>query len=188
MTEVFLIGYQAQVGKDTLASMILQNMGGMRIGFSDPMKDIAERVYDLSPEQCRGSLKDKVDFRYSKTPRTILQAIGASQRAIYQDVWAEYAFRRVDRMANVPRVIIPDFRKRNEYDAAMRWRALDPYCRRVHAIEVTGERRSEVSGAADVTETELQDFPFWNVRLRNDSTPEALYEKFLRYYRSYQAA
>jgi hypothetical protein len=188
MTEVFLIGYQAQVGKDTLASFIAGGLEKCCVRFSEPIKDIAEDLYNLSDEQCRGSLKDVVDPRYNKTPRQILQAVGASQRAIYEDVWAEYGFRRVESLKWVSRVVIPDFRKRNEYDAAMRWRALDPYCRRVHAIEVTGPRRSEVSGEQDVTETELQDFPFWNVRLRNDSTPEALYEKFLRYYRSYQAA
>lgn len=188
MTEVFLIGYQAQVGKDTLASFIMTELSACRVGFSDPLKNIAQALYGFSDEQCRGSLKDVVDPRYGKTPRQILQAVGASQRAIHENVWAEYGFRSVENLTWARRIVIPDFRKRNEYDAAMQWRALDPYCRRVHAIEVTGPRRSEVSGAADVTETELQDFPFWNVRLRNDSTPEALYEKFVRYYRNYQLA
>jgi len=76
-------------GKDTAGLFFTQN-GYMRLAFADALKDICKILYDLSEEQLNGNDKEKIDLRYNKTPRELLQFIGTLLRQnIGKNVWSD---------------------------------------------------------------------------------------------------
>ena len=127
-----LVG-KARSGKDTVADHLVKNYNFRKIAFSDKLKKVCSELLDLTPEQCYGDLKEVVDQRYGKTPRWILQHIGADVfRAIRPDIWADIAIKRYRELApKCSGVVISDIRFPNELEAVQRaegiiWRICRP--------------------------------------------------------------
>lgn len=91
-------------GKDEVANIIKSFMGSKAetIGLADRVKTISCSMFDLSHEQCYGSLKDLPDERYVDpnggflTPRKIFQFVATEvARTLYPDIWINYGMRRM---------------------------------------------------------------------------------------------
>jgi hypothetical protein len=89
-------------GKDTVADMILQNKGFIKVSLADPIKRFAMDVWGFTEEQVFGAsqFRNAPDPRYETspgnflTPRLALQNIGTEGvRAIDHDAWIRYAIR-----------------------------------------------------------------------------------------------
>ena len=63
-------------GKSTVAAHLCRAHGYEEVTFAGPLKAICGIVFDLSPEQLDGSLKEALDPRLGVSPREILQAVG----------------------------------------------------------------------------------------------------------------
>jgi hypothetical protein len=113
-----LIGFIGlkQSGKDTAFRHLYLCEGFRRVAFADKLKDVAQDLYGLSPEQVNGHLKEAVDPRWDMTPRQILQQIGTNvAREVHPKTWIRYALGKVDTlMAAGENVAMTDVRFRNE--------------------------------------------------------------------------
>lgn len=82
-------------GKDSVCSMIREfRPDAMRVALADPIKQISQRVWGLTPEQTDGDLKETLDTQWDKTPRQILQFLGTEvARSIHPDTWVRLLVR-----------------------------------------------------------------------------------------------
>ncbi|MFA5757982.1 MAG: hypothetical protein WC942_01195 [Clostridia bacterium] len=86
-------------GKDTVADLLLQKDGFIKISLADPIKRFARELWGFSIEQLWGSSehRNEQDLRYLcngeyLTPRKVLQQIGTEcGRSLDFDVWIRYA-------------------------------------------------------------------------------------------------
>ena len=115
------IAGRARAGKDTVAQFMIDyfhsfGIQAVRVGLADKVKEIVADLYGFSHEQCHGSLKDVIDFRYGFTPRFAFQRFGTEvARQVYQDTWVNYVLdHSVDGVT-----IIPDVRFHNEAEAIL---------------------------------------------------------------------
>ncbi len=89
-------GCTAQVGKDTAANYLQTKYPKKlkRVAFADELKKAAMVIFNLSWEQCFGpqEIKEKIDPRYGKSPRQLLQELGEKMREIFPDIWIVKVF------------------------------------------------------------------------------------------------
>lgn len=132
-----LIGFAGTKGsgKNTAASIVAAaSQATVHImGFADPLKQIARRLYDLSPEQTHGALKETVDPRWEKTPREIMQVLGTEVgRGIHAETWVRAARREWSVHLGLGNcVVVADVRYPNEVktireDGGVVWRIRRP--------------------------------------------------------------
>lgn len=117
MTVIIGLLGPAGAGKSSVATHLVENYGATRYSLASPLKEIAMRTLDLTPEQVWGTQQQKetVDPRYGFTPRWFLQRLGTEGcRAVLGDsVWTDACLARITREA--PRVaVIEDVRFVNE--------------------------------------------------------------------------
>jgi len=198
---VVMLGHKAQVGKDTLGEFLVSELGYLRFGFADKLKEVVADLYDFNHEQMYGELKNTPDKRYLLhpevpnctksfyTPRMILQYFGQEQRARFPDIWADYVCRQIEshldpednvvELAGGSGFVITDFRFPNEAAVAER------YCKKLNInlvqIKITrpDEYRGNFAGSMDVSETALDDYEDWDYHIHNDGTIPELFEKYL---------
>lgn len=178
--KIYMLGYKAKSGKDTLAEMMVKRLGYTRYAFADKLKSMSADLFDLSEDQVHGFLKEAVDSRYEVngtylTPRYIFQTFGTEvARSIYPDIWSLYVSTRILNSTH-KNYVITDFRFPNEYDVVKR--VLGSYYD-VITVEIFRSGRPNV--APHVSETALDNFPF-DTKIINDGTVEDLYSKWLEY-------
>jgi hypothetical protein len=110
------------------------------------------------------------DYMPFFTPRRILQLYGQDQRSLYRDIWASYLF-----TTKIPQLkeqghhkfLITDFRFANEAVVAKRW-ADKSESNHLKLVNVHRPGVVARSGANDVSETQLDNFPDWDARIIND--------------------
>jgi hypothetical protein len=117
-----LTGY-AQSGKDTVAKILVENYGFIRVAFADRIRDL---VFEMNPmiDSIAGEPRFLKDFvtRYGwdeakKNPhiRRILQTTGVGARKVFgEDFWIEQGMRQVD---DTNRYVFTDVRFTNEAEA-----------------------------------------------------------------------
>lgn len=94
---MLLIGFtgKAGSGKDTAASMLLEDMTGYRRAFADPLKRAAREIFLLTHDQMNDPvLKEQpIPFWNDLSPRKILQLFGTEgMRHVFGgDVWTKRA-------------------------------------------------------------------------------------------------
>lgn len=102
----------ARAGKDTLASYMLDNLGGVwsRSSFADPIKSMLKAI----GVDCSDDKKAEVSDDYGVTPRHMMQTLGTEwgRNLIDGDIWVK-AFARLNAGKCV---IVPDVRFENEAD------------------------------------------------------------------------
>jgi hypothetical protein len=93
----------ARSGKDTFYKLLARHRSHVdRIAFADPLKEMCREIFDFSEAQLFGKLKDEPDERYPRgddylTPRYALQQLGTEWgRECYENVWVDYAFRKIN--------------------------------------------------------------------------------------------
>jgi len=180
---VGLSGY-AGVGKSVAADMLSRDYGFVAVSLADPIKRAAADWFGWDEERLWGpsAARNEPDPRFrGLSARTALQKMGSdTARALYEDVWVEYALRVADslfqsgilrsvhysytaagglRVTNVPEeprpvgVVIPDVRYKNEL-AALRSRKNAMVIRIKRSMSgLTGE------AAAHLSEREQQGIP-----------------------------
>lgn len=108
---------KAGSGKDTIADILVRDLGFVKVAFADPLKRICKDVYDFTDEQLWGpsEKRNEPDFRYLHrkvgalgtmagvpsppedeylTPRYALQKLGTEWgRDCYEPTWIEYGLR-----------------------------------------------------------------------------------------------
>ena len=121
------------------------------------------------------------DYKPFLTPRRILQIFGQNQRALYQDIWAQYVFNQIERMENTTdkistpgTYVITDFRFKNEHVVAKRW-ASEGSGRIIIPIRIDRDIESK-AGKFDVSENDLDDFDEWECKINNNNTLKDLEE------------
>lgn len=86
-------------GKDAAASA-LGDLGVRRIAFADALKVVCMDLYDLSYNQCFGSIaeKERFDDRWGMSAREILQRFGTegARVAVHPETWIAALFRDVE--------------------------------------------------------------------------------------------
>jgi hypothetical protein len=164
-----LTGY-AQSGKDTVAKILVENYGFIRIAFADRIRDL---VFEMNPmvDSIVGEPRFLKDFvtRYGwdeakKNPhiRRILQTTGVGARKVFgEDFWIEQGMRQVD---DTNRYVFTDVRFTNEaeaiklFEGAQVWRI-----KRLGVAAVNGH----------VSEHEMDGYPVDQI-FTNNSTIEDL--------------
>ena len=74
-------------GKDSIIQYLATQYQVMQCAFGDPIKLATMQIYGLSLAQVTTGLKDRVDPRWRKTPRELLQHTGATARQAAPHVW-----------------------------------------------------------------------------------------------------
>jgi hypothetical protein len=127
-----LIG-KPYVGKDTVAHYLIDRYRFVQCAFGDHIKLVAMQHYDLSLAQVTTSLKDRIDPRWNKTPREILQYVGRTSRHIAPRIWIDKLMNTIvtPMRASGQSIVISDVRDPMEADAikaaeGILWRILRP--------------------------------------------------------------
>ncbi len=162
---------KAGSGKDTVARYLVEKYDFEAEWFAKPLKlYIGGAIFGLKHHQLWGKQEDKekIDPRYGLSPRQILQMAGMKLREIYPNIWVNKLF---DNIVRLDRVVIPDVRYVNEVEAIRKaggevWR-----------IERDGAGASTSELANHVSETELDDYLYFDEIINNNGTKEDLFRK-----------
>ncbi len=106
-------------GKSAVSNYLVDKYGARKYAFADPLKAIAQRVFDFTHEQLWGTQEQKetVDPRYGFSPRWLLQRLGTQgiREVFGPDVWWSLCLERIleDRPALA---VVEDFRFVNEVE------------------------------------------------------------------------
>ena len=117
-----LVGYKGS-GKTTVAKILQDSRGYVKIAFADKLKIVAKQIYNLTNEQVYGPAKDLVDHRYGITPRFILQRLGTEVcRSIHPDTWVMDLENTIVTRSNIKSkcYVIDDVRYPNEVNLVHR--------------------------------------------------------------------
>lgn len=115
------LGYQSRVGKDTLARLLIEELGARgktaaRVGFADALKDQAERAfwrlglggrvyYDAHPEERTAPLSRAPHL----TPVKLWIAFGEAMKSIDPRIWLDAGLSLAD-ATHADFVLMPDLR------------------------------------------------------------------------------
>lgn len=164
------LGYKKRAGKDSVANRLVDKHGFYKVSFADSLRNAAEAIFGFTDEQLTGDLKEVVDPYWKTTPRELLQKMGtdALRDVIDPDIWIKSAFKKIqDR--GYQKVVIPDVRFPNE--AAWVKSQGGMVCL-VNRPEVETNQFS-----THASETSMDGYKDWDLRIENDSTLARLYEK-----------
>lgn len=185
-TLIIGIGHKARAGKDTVANHLVKHHGFERVAFATKLKEVARVVFGFTDEQLYGNLKEVPDEKWNDTlrflgrsgpnaifhepltPRIAMQKIGTEsfRDVFHEDIWIAALFLGLE---PGKRYVITDLRFHNEAQAVL---DAGGYLWKVSRDD---QYRGEV--AAHVSETALDDFDDWHVRIDNNFTLQDLYNQ-----------
>jgi len=102
-------------GKDTFASYFPPNF--TRLAFTEPLKQAAAIIYDVSPDVFDDTLKDATNEKWDITHRDMLINVGQKMREVDPDHWVKLMELRVVAAAQLnpdQHILITDVRQLNE--------------------------------------------------------------------------
>jgi hypothetical protein len=151
-----LTGY-AQSGKDTVASILVENYGYQRVAFADPIRDLLYATNPMLKEgyRVKGLVDvygwDRVKVDYPEA-RRLLQDLGVGARKTFGDMfWVKQALRQVNPEGNY---VITDVRYPNEakaireYGSSQIWRVrrlgVDPVNSHESESAMDGEKVDQI--------------------------------------------
>lgn len=119
------VGFQMQMGKDTIGKYLVEQHGFVRLAFADPLKDAATAIFGFDREKVEhADYKAEVDPYWQETRRRMLQVLGTEcmRKGFRDDVWVRALERRIAALPSGARgVVVTDVRFRNEVDAIKSW-------------------------------------------------------------------
>lgn len=170
------LGHVAQVGKDTAAAALCRDLGFVKVGFADQLRELAMKADPLVTSSVRTINKDVGHGRYAwvvqgmgyepakntyPEVRRFLQNLGAGAREVFGlDFWIDQAMARARKYE---RVVIPDVRYLNEAES-------------IHAaggVLIRIDRPGKVAHG-HVSETELAGWDGWDETFVNATDVQAL--------------
>lgn len=166
------LGFLARVGKDSMASYIVEKYGYKQEVFADPIKEnVGRDICGLNDEQLYGNLKEVLDNNWQLTPRQMFQLIGDALRSIHQDIFVVPVKRKLEEyIKNNTSVVVSDCRHLNEVKLIKQYGGV--------LIRIDKEHPDKIVGISNhITETELQNYDGWDYVIENNGTIEELYEK-----------
>jgi hypothetical protein len=151
-----LTGY-VQSGKDTVASILVENYGYQRVAFADPIRDLLYATNPMLKEgyRVKGLVDvygwDRVKVDYPEA-RRLLQDLGVGARKTFGDMfWVKQALRQVNPEGNY---VITDVRYPNEakaireYGSSQIWRVrrlgIDPVNSHESESAMDGEKVDQI--------------------------------------------
>lgn len=152
---IIAISGKLKSGKDTIADYLVQEYGFKRIAFADKLKDIAKDLFFWDG--------NKDDYG-----RKLLQDLGMQMRSIKQDVWVDYVFRTI-RNHNDMNWVITDVRYKNEAEIAHKNRAC------IWRVNRELDRSNILCN--HISETDLDDYNYFDDIIENVGTVRELYDK-----------
>ena len=180
MLDVVFFGFQKNVGKDTIADILVRHLDGqaVKLGIADPVKDISFRMfasYGLKP----GYFYDIPENTYlkevplpglGKSPRDIWISVGEHGRSIDPYVWVNVLAEECRKLCGLGKtVFVKDFRFPAE---------LDPFrsrCLTFKTICVTSQR----AGKSDGPDKGLEGFNMWDHTFVNDGPRSLLDDRVI---------
>ncbi|HVD02741.1 MAG TPA: hypothetical protein VNF75_01170 [Candidatus Dormibacteraeota bacterium] len=164
-TELVLIGlgYQARVGKDSLARHLVAAHGFTQMAFADALRELAQKVDPNLRATLRAHGNDwEVAKRQDPAVRETLQEVGEAVReTLGRDVWVRAL---ASRLAPVGRYVVSDVRHVEE--------ALFIRDRGGLLVRVVRPRVGPANGHS--SEHALDDWTDWDAVVHNDGTLAAL--------------
>jgi hypothetical protein len=145
---------KSQAGKTTAADFLCSNFGFTRLSFARSLKLKLQADFEFSDAQVFDAAKDTVDPRYGVTPREILIAVANLYRSFDPDFWVKKSLTNLDPSKNY---VIDDLRFQNEADHIARLGGT------LIRLVREGVEAKVASAAADISETELDTYPFEHV-------------------------
>ena len=118
MTTIIMLSGWAGSGKDAAASILMDELDFERFAFADPLKHETARLtgiplnYFYEPQRKDSSIEFENKMT---TPRTLLIQYAAEAREKYPNIYANMIADSIQR-AGSKRVVISDWRYRNEYE------------------------------------------------------------------------
>jgi hypothetical protein len=109
MSGLKLIGIlgKSRVGKDTLATILANDLGYAIHRLSMPVKDACHKLFNIPRDDLESDAKEVVDPRYEKTPRDLLVWL---TNAVQRDFPPEFFVERMLSECSEKGIIIPDVR------------------------------------------------------------------------------
>ena len=153
---VMLSGW-AGSGKDTAASILVEQYGFQRVAFADALKVDAAKRSGIPLDTFHSTAKDKPlqtpcpAFPTAKTPRDILLQLALQMRAENPDIYADSIICHIVESAREQQFVVSDWRYRRE---AMRIQEMLPSAR---LLRVRIQRH--VTASSDPSEHDLDNEP-----------------------------
>lgn len=107
-------------GKDTIADYLVSKYQFHKITYAEPIKKICKEIFYLSEEQLIDhNLKEKIDPRWEKSPRQIMQLIGTDlfRKTFSEDIWVNILREKAKQLLlEGKNIVISDIRHSNELE------------------------------------------------------------------------
>lgn len=165
------LGSRRGVGKDTIASYLVDQYEFVRLSFADPLRESAKALFGFNETQLLDRrLKEATEDFWGLSPRQGLTMLGDAVRGQFGE---DFLIRRMrsrinDLLFKMPnaRIVIADVRLKIEVDAILSWGG------RVYRVD-------RDTGLHDQhrTETELRDYKDWAGILNNNGSMPDLFEQ-----------
>lgn len=165
---------KARSGKDTLARMMITNLGYSRLAFADPMKKAAAAAFGtLIGDFHDDVIKNEIEPEWNISRRRMMQATGQIFKTEFgEDFWVRRLMRTYDIMKHTDNIVITDVR----FDAEAK--AIIQNGGRI--VEIIREN-SGLQGdeAQHISESGISPTLVFH-RIRNDGTIQEMYEQMLK--------
>jgi hypothetical protein len=184
---IILLGHEAQVGKDTLANLLVERQGFVKYAYADKIKMLGKEIFGLTDEQLRGTEKEvPIERLGGKTSRMVQQKIGCDFRDVWENCWVNYVAQRIIyhlHCGEAFKFVISDFRFPNEYYYLKEIFSDEMYQpAKIKAIKIIRSGANEISNKDHISEHALADFKDWSVCFINERTIESLYEDCIDFF------
>lgn len=135
MNDLIVITGFCGAGKDTMAQILVDEFGYIKLSFASVLKDIVAILFDWNREMLEGlteehrKQREQIDIWWSNrlnienlTPRLMLQIIGTQvfRNNFHNDIWIAILERR---LLKYKKVVITDCRFQNEYEMLKKYNA-----------------------------------------------------------------
>ena len=106
-------------GKDTMAEYLIQQYQFKQFTYAEPLKKICQELFSLTDDQVNcPHLKELVDERWGKSPRTILQQVGTDlfRKHYDENIWVNILKEKIKLEPKTQNIVVSDIRHQNELD------------------------------------------------------------------------
>ena len=117
-------------GKDTVSDYLVENYQFHKLAFADPIKQVAQIMFDFTEQQLNGELKETIDKRWGISPREVFQKLGTEfgqfdlpkyfpilGEKVNRNFWVERLKIEYGKLPDNSNVIVSDVRFNHEIEA-----------------------------------------------------------------------
>lgn len=181
MNNIVLICGRRLSGKDTLADMLVERMGYVKMHIAAPIKDAVGSLFSLTHDQLHGPLKDAVDPAWGVTPRKIMQIFGTELMqhrlseylpAVGRTFWIRLL---IDAARNAKQnIVVADVRFLHEIVELQR-----AFPNKVRVVHIVRHKQERLPEDAHESECASEHLPV-DARIDNNGTLEELWDAATR--------